>query len=361
MSDPETTVLLAGTYMPPQGRGEGVSLLEVDVEHGTLRRLALDGGVLNPTFVAFGTTGTAAYATSEIDALEGGQTGALVSLRVQDGTLTATGRVLTGSTEPCHIAIAPDGRHAVVSNYHGGAVTVVALDPDGRVGERTDLVQHRGSSVDPDRQTAAHAHSATFAGGDRVFVCDLGMDRVLVYRLDGEASRLEAVPSLDIVTPPGTGPRHLDFSPDKRHLYVAGELGSSVVAYEHDPATGQTEQLQVASTLGDAVPAERNHPADIHVHPNGRFVYVSNRGLDSLAIFGIDERDGKVELLANHLGGGSNPRSFAIHPAGRLLVCANQSSDNVTPFWIDPTTGLLTQAGAPLPLPSAACLRFQPV
>lgn len=334
-------------------------LVELDAASATLRRVAAAEGVRNPSFLAVSPDGAAAYATSEVDSIEGRRTGALVSLTLQDGAPIVTGSAETGSTGPCHVAVTPDGRHAVVANYDGGAVSVIALEPGGPVGDRTDLVQHRGSSVDPDRQAAAHAHSATFdPEGRRVLVCDLGLDRVLTYELDAGTDRLHPLSDLDIPTPGGTGPRHLDFAPDGRTLYIAGELNSTLLVYAHDRETGETEQLQIASTLGDAVPPERNHPADVHVHPTGRFVYLSNRGLDSIAIFGIDERDGRVELLGNEPGGGGGPRNFAIHPTGHLLLCANLRSDNVVPFWIDPSSGRLTRAGDAFETGSPACLRF---
>jgi 6-phosphogluconolactonase len=364
MPDSEIAALLVGTYTPPQGRGEGVVLIELDVQRGTLRRVEATGAAPHPSFLAMSPAGGQAYVVSEVGALEvgasgGGQTGALLSLSLGDGGLALTGTVDTGSTEPCHVTVAPDGHHAVVSNYRGGAVSVIALEPGGPVRERTDLVQHRGSSVDPDRQEGPHAHSATFdLRGERVLVCDLGLDRVLFYRLDGEAGRLLPMPALDIPTPVGTGPRHLDFHPDGHRIYVAGELNSTLLVYAHDPDTGETEELQVISTLGQTVPDRRNHPADVHVHPTGRFVYVSNRGLDSIAAFAIDARDGRVELLANISGGGRVPRNFAIDPTGHLLLCANQSTDTVVPFWIDRTTGLLDQAADPLPIGSPVCLRF---
>lgn len=364
MPDSEIAALLVGTYTPPQGRGEGVVLIELDVQRGTLRRVAATDAAPHPSFVAVSPGGTQAYVVSEVGAMEAGgsargETGALLSLALQDGGLALTGTVDTGSTEPCHVVVAPDGRHAVVSNYRGGAVSVVALDPEGPVRERSDLVQHRGSSVDPDRQEGPHAHSATFdLSGERVLVCDLGLDRVLFYRLDDDTGRLQALPALDIPTPAGTGPRHLDFHPDGQRLYVAGELNSTLLVYAHDPDTGETEELQIASTLGETVPDRRNHPADVHVHPTGRFVYLSNRGLDSIAVFTIDERDGRVELQANLSGGGRVPRNFAIDPTGHLLLCANQGTDTVVPFWIDRTTGLFEQAADPLALGSPVCLRF---
>ncbi len=359
MPDSKMLSLLVGTYTAPQGRGEGVVRIELATEHGTLRRGVGAAAASSPSFVSVSPAGTQAYAVSEVDSVEGRPTGALVSLSLDDGGLALTGTVETGSAGPCHVAVAPGGRHAVVSNYQGGAVSVVALERDGPVRERTDLVQHHGSSVDPDRQSEAHAHSATFdPSGERMLVCDLGLDKVIVYRLDPGAGRLQALPQLDITTPAGTGPRHLDFAPGGRRLFVAGELNSTLLVYDHDPESGETRGQQVASTLGESVPERRNYPADIHVHPTGRFVYVSNRGLDSIAVFGIDERDGRAELVANHPGGGQCPRNFAIDPTGRLLLCANQQSDNVVPFWIDPATGLLTQAAEPLELRSPVCLRF---
>ncbi|HEX4212879.1 MAG TPA: lactonase family protein [Candidatus Dormibacteraeota bacterium] len=361
MAKSHTTALLVGTSTPAGRDGEGVLLTELDTERGVLRRVAAVTDLLNPSFLAFSPIGPAAYTTSVVDALGGRRTGALVSLTLRGTDPAVSGVVETGSTGPCHVAVAPDGRHAVVANYRGGAASVISLEPGGPVVERTDLVQHQGSGTDPDRQEGPHPHSATFdPTGERALVCDLGLDRVLFYRLDAEAGRLEPLPQLDVATPAGTGPRHLDFSPDGRHLYVAGELNSTLLVYAYDPATGETEQLQVADTLGGAAPGERNYPADVHVHPGGRFVYLSNRGLHAIAIFAIDERDGRVELVGNQPGGGVWPVNFAIHPEGRLLLCANQHSDNVVPFWIDPATGALAQADEAFAVRSPACLRFTP-
>lgn len=361
MANSHTAALLVGTSTPAGRDGEGVLLTELDTERGTLRRVAAVRDLLSPSFLALSPIGPAAYTTTAVDASGGGRTGGLASLTLRGTDAAVTGVVETGSTGPCHVAIAPDGRHAVVANYGGGAASVISLEPGGPVVERTDLVQHRGSGTDPDRQEGPHPHSATFdPSGERVLVCDLGLDRVLLYRLGAETGRLEAMAQLDIETPAGTGPRHLDFSPDGRRLYVAGELNSTLVVHAYDPASGESEQLQVADTLGGATPGERNYPADVHVHPGGRFVYLSNRGLHSIAIFGVDERDGRVELVGNQPAGGVWPLNFAIHPDGRLLLCANQRSDGVVPFWIDPATGALTQAGEAFAVGSPACLRFVP-
>lgn len=361
MAQPHTTALLVGTSTPSGGDGEGALLTELDTDRGVLRRVAAVTDLSSPSFLAFAPIGSAAYTTSVVDAPGGGRAGALASLTLSGTDPAVTGVVETGSTGPCHVAVAPDGRHAVVANYGGGAVSVISLEPGGPVLERTDLVQHQGSGSDPDRQEGPHPHSATFdPTGERVLVCDLGLDRVLVYWLDADAGRLEALPQLDIATPTGTGPRHLDFSPDGRHLYIAGELNSTLAVYGYDPATGESERLQVADTLGGAAPQERNYPADVHVHPGGRFVYLSNRGLHAIAIFAVDGRDGRVELVGNQPGGGIWPLNFAIHPEGRLLLCANQRSDSVVPFWIDPATGALTQADESLAVRSPACLRFAP-
>lgn len=360
MAQSHTRALLIGTSTPRQGTGAGVILAELDTEQATLRRVTALPDLPNPSFLAFSPAGTAAYATGSIETPEG-RRGALHSLSLQGADLKVSGTVETGSDGPCHVSVSPDGRHAVVANYGGGATSLIALGPNGPVRERTDVVQHHGSSVDPERQEGPHAHSATFdPTGARVVVCDLGLDRILVYRVGTGAGRLEALPRLDIVTPPGTGPRHLAFSPDGRRLYVAGELNSTMVVYAYDPATGESEELQVADTLGDAVPGERNYPADVHVHPDGQFVYLSNRGLDSIAIFRIDERDGRVELVGNQPGGGAWPRNFAIDPEGRVLLCANQYTDTVVPFWIDPTTGLLTPAGDSFAAASPTCVQFIP-
>ena len=339
-------------------------LIELDVQRGTLRRVAATDAAPHPSFVAVSPGGTQAYVVSEVGAMEAGgsargETGALLSLALQDGGLALTGTVDTGSTEPCHVVVAPDGRHAVVSNYRGGAVSVVALDPEGPVRERSDLVQHRGSSVDPDRQEGPNAHSATFdLSGERVLVCDLGLDRVLFYRLDDDTGRLQALPALDIPTPAGTGPRHLDFHPDGQRLYVAGGLNSTLLVYRTTPTPVRPRSCRSrARWVRRSRIAGIIRPTCTSTPPGGSSTSPTEE-LDSIAVFTIDERDGRVELQANLSGGGRVPRNFAINPTGHLLLCANQGTDTVVPFWIDRTTGLFEQAADPLALGSPVCLRF---
>ena len=358
MSSSPAIRALVGTYTPPKGEGKGVLEVELDPQRGALRERSVATGIANPSFLAVHPEHRFAYAVSEVMDRDGRPTGALTALTLDGSGIRLAGSVETGSRGPCHVAVSPDGRHAVVSNYAGGAVSAVELGGEQGVLGRTDLVQHRGHGVDPDRHEAAHVHSATFdPGGDRVLVCDLGLDRVFLYRIDAEG-KLEELQDLRIEVPAGTGPRHLAFTPDGRLLCVAGELASTLVLYAYDGVSGQAEHLQTATTLEGVRPTTRNYPADIHVHPTGRFVYVSNRGHDSIAIFGIDADARRVEPLGHASTGGSWPRNFAIDPEGRFLLALNERSHTIVPFWIDAADGSLSQAGTSLSARSPACLRW---
>ncbi|MFZ0215388.1 MAG: lactonase family protein [Candidatus Dormiibacterota bacterium] len=362
MSTSATIPVLVGTYTPTHGEGKGVLVIELDTEQGILRQVSATGGIANPSFVTVAPDHRFAYAVSEVMDQGGSPTGGLTALalgeRSGEEAPRITRAVETGSRGPCHVAVTPDGRHAVVANYAGGAVSVIELGGEAGIVGRTDLVQHEGHGVDPDRQDAAHAHSSTFdPSGDRVLVCDLGLDKVFVYQVDGHG-KLTELRRLGIPTPAGTGPRHLDFDPDGSRLFVAGELASTLLLYAYDPATGEAEHLQTATTLAGVKPAERNYPADIHVHPTGRFVYVSNRGHDSLAIFGVDDAAGRVTPLGHQPTGGQWPRNFAIDPSGHLLLAANERSNTIVPFWIDGADGSLRQAAGPLEIGSPVCLRW---
>lgn len=360
MAESATIPFLVGTYTPPAGNGEGILVMELDTGTGSLRRLGATQ-VPNPSFVAPSPTHASAYAVSETDIGKREEAGSVYSLTLEGGTPIVTGSVEVGSRGPAHVAVSPDGRHVVVSNYAGGAVSVVSVADDGRLASLTDVVQHTGHGPDPARQEGPHVHSATFdPGGERLLVCDLGLDLVRVYTLDATGGRLTAIPDLEIRTPPGTGPRHLAFAPDGRTLFIAGELASTLLVYAYEPATGRSELLQVVDTVGQAAPPPRNYPADVHVHPGGNFVYLSNRGLDAIAVFRVDPGAREVTLLGNDPSGGAWPRNFALDPSGRLLLAANQRSDVIVPYWIDLTTGRLQPAGSPLDVGAPSCIRFLP-
>jgi 6-phosphogluconolactonase len=230
---------------------------------------------------------------------------------------------------------------------------------DGRLGAASDIVQHYGSSVDPERQTAPYAHSVNIDPDNRyALVADLGMDKVMVYRLDLEQGKL--VPN----DPPfaslhaGAGPRHLAFHPNRKYVYVINELDSTMTAFSYLAEAGELSEIQTLSTLPEGYPGEQSSCADIHVAPSGKFVYGSNRGHDSIAIFAVDLATGKLSLVGHESTQGKTPRNFAIDPSGTFLLAANQDSSTVVSFRIDQQTGELHPTGDVAQIPTPVCLKF---
>jgi 6-phosphogluconolactonase len=248
------------------------------------------------------------------------------------------------------------GRHALVANYTGGTVAMLPVLADGALGEATATVRHEGSGTETARQSAPHPHCIVPDPANRfALVADLGIDRVVVYRLDADGGRLTR--AAEGVLRPGAGPRHLAFGRDGRVVYVANELDSTVTAFRYDPETGAlTAMRTVPASAGGA--AARNYPADLHVHPSGRFVYVSNRGHDAIGVFAVDARTGELTPASQTPTGGSWPRNFGIEPDGRLLLVANQRGDSVVSFRVSDETGALTPTGHRVEIPSPVCIRY---
>jgi 6-phosphogluconolactonase len=219
-------------------------------------------------------------------------------------------------------------------------------------------VQHQGSGPDPARQAAPHAHCILPDPGNRhVLVVDLGMDAVLAYRLDDRTGKLTPV-ATGAALRPGAGPRHLVFDPAGRFAYVANELDSTITAFRYDGERGALDEVQTtAASPGGTVPA--NHPADVHVASSGRFLYVSNRGDDTIAAFAIDGATGRLTPVQQISSGGKSPRNFALDPSGRFLLAANQRSDSIVGFRVDPESGRLTPTGATVEVASPVCIRFR--
>jgi 6-phosphogluconolactonase len=238
-------------------------------------------------------------------------------------------------------------------------VAVLPIGADGRVSPASFVDQHSGSSVNPRRQEGPHAHQIPLDPTGRFALCpDLGMDQVFVYRLDGAAGRLQPNDPPGARLAPGTGPRHLEFHPSEPWVYVIGELGSTITAFEWDGARGALRELQTVSTLPEAHPGSDTTCADIHVAPSGRFVYGSNRGHDSIAAFAIDEAGGTLTPLGQTPTGGRTPRSFAIDPSGTFLFVANQDTDTIVTFRLDADSGQLTPTGQVTNVPSPVCLKI---
>jgi 6-phosphogluconolactonase len=249
----------------------------------------------------------------------------------------------------------------LAANYAGGNIAVFAIKPDGTLGDRTAFVQHTGSSVNPQRQTHAYAHSIIVDPSNRfALVADLGLDKILVYRFNEKDGRLTPNDPPFVAIKPGSGPRHVTFHPNGRWVYVISEIASTVTAFNWNSTNGTLAEFQSVSAL----PADfqgTNTSAEIMVHPNGRFLYASNRGDDSLAVFAIDQTTGRLALVEHVSCGGKTPRFFTFDPTGKWLLCSNHGSDNTVVFRVDENTGKLTQSGQPVPVPYPFCEGFLPV
>ena len=235
---------------------------------------------------------------------------------------------------------------------------MLPIEDDGSLAPASDFIQHEGASVNPRRQDQAHAHSINpDAQNHFAYVPDLGQDRVVIYQMDTDDGRLVPNDPAYVEVNPGFGPRHFDFHPGGRWAYLINELGSTITAFEYDPESGGLSEFQVIGTLPTGFSGS-NTTADIHVHPSGSFVYGSNRGHDSIAIFSVDEDSGRLTPLGHRSTGGRTPRNFGINPSGRFLLAANQDSDNIVSFHIDQESGLLTPTGHELSIPMPVCIRF---
>jgi len=344
-------LIFLGTYT--RTTSQGIYAVRLDAATGALSAPVLAATTPNPSWITFTPDGKILYAVSESDAMA-------AAFRVDStrGTLSPLQTPQSsGGAAPCHLVVDPTQRTLLVANYHTGIVAAMPLLADGTLGS-PNVIQHTGHSLNPERQASPHVHSVTLSPDGRfVLVCDLGLDRIFTYRVDAAQSRLTPATPPAVATPPGSGPRHSVFGADGCHAYAVTEMGSTVLAFDYDPATGALTLRQSLSTLPPDFKGSSTG-AEIRLHPNGRFVYASNRGHDSIAIFGVDAASGRLTLVAITPCGGRNPRSFALSPDGAWLVCANQNSNSLTVFRVDPATGQLTSTGHAATVPLPVCVLF---
>lgn len=294
-----------------------------------------------------------------MDGAEGIEKGGVSAYAIGgDGKLTALNHRPSIGAGPCHVAVDRVGRHVLLANYSGGSVTAIALDETGRLGESTAFVQHEGSSVNPNRQEGPHAHSVTFDPVGRfAFVADLGVDKIKIYRFDDRTGSLAPNDPPEATVAPGAGPRHFAFHPSGKFAFAINELHSTITAFTHDPEQGRLVTVTTVSTLPSGFEGS-NTTAEIRVHPNGRWVYGSNRGHDSIASFEFDPERRTLTPLGHTFTGGSTPRNFNLDPTGRFLLAANQKTGNVVVLRIDPETGIPQGTGKSVEIPSPVCVLF---
>jgi 6-phosphogluconolactonase len=356
----DSPLLYVGTYTEG-GQRDGIHLLRMDSGTGALRRVAAVDAGPNPSFLAIDTDGQTLFAVNEVSEMGGTATGSLRSFAIDavSGGLTPINERVSGGAAPCYVSTDRKGRVAMVANYVGGTVALLGIGEGGALTNAYQVVQHVGTGKIPARQERAHAHCIIPHPSNRfALAADLGIDRVLVYRLAADGGSLKHLEESDAVLAPGTGPRHLAFHPSLPLVYVTGELNSTVSALRCDPDTAALTVVQTVATLPAGFTGE-NYPADIHVASNGRALYVSNRGQNTIAVFSIAPGTGMLKPQQSMSTGGDWPRNFTIDPTGRWLLVANQRSGSVVVLRRDLESGRLTSTSQRIALPSPVCLRFQ--
>ncbi len=352
-----------GTYSGKLSKG--IYRSELDLATGQLSAPMLAGEVANPSFLAIAPNQKFLYAVGELSDVNGKKGGAVNAFAIDaaTGDLKLLNQQSSVGAGPCHIVVDRTGKNALVANYGGGSAAALPIHADGKLGEASSFVQHKGSSVNPGNQSAPHAHSINVDAANR-FVCvaDLGLDKVLVYRLDPDKGTITANDPPAASVEAGSGPRHFAFHPNGKNAYVINEIKLTVTAFQYDAEKGVLTPQQTITTLPDGVTDRKGmSTAEVQVHPSGKFLYGSNRGHHSIAIFSIDPTTGKLTVVGHQGQGIKTPRNFGIDPTGNYLLVANQDSDSVTVFRIDQTTGQLEPTGSTVSVGTPVCVKFLPL
>lgn len=357
-----------GTYTPPSGKAEGIYVYRMDPATGALTKVQTVP-TPSPSFLALDPSRRWLYAVNELDNYGGRPSGAVSAFAIDPagGTLAPLNTQPSYGTYPAHLTVDPSGQYVLAANYGGGNVAVYPIQRDGSLGVATDLVQNTGAGPNAARQEAAHAHMITFdPAGKYAALVDLGIDKVLIYQLNTSSGKLvphDVATQLGAMAPsyagaaPGAGPRHIAFAASGRYAYVINELASTIAVYAYDANNGTLRELQTISTLPAGFGGQST-TAEIAIHPNGRFLYGSNRGDDSIAIFAVDPASGLLSPVGRQATQGKTPRNFAIDPSGAFLYAANQASDTIVAFGIDGASGRLTPTGQVTQVPTPVCIAF---
>ncbi len=346
-----------GTYNGAMSKGIYHSTL--DLGSGQLAPPQLAAETKNASFVAIHPSRKYLYAVGEISDSQGKPLGGVSAFAIDpvSGGLTLLNQQSSTGAGPCHLVVDATGKNVLVANYGGGSVAVLPIDSAGKLSAASASIQHTGSSIDKSRQEKPHAHSINLDARNRfAFAADLGLDKVMIYRFDSDKGTLAANDPPAGIVAPGSGPRHFAFHPLGRFAFVNNEMTSSVTAFRYDAEKGSLTEVHTLSTLPNEV--KGNSTAETVVHPSGKFVYVSNRGHDSIAIFAFDETSGMLTTAGHCPSGGKTPRNFNIDPTGQFLLAANQGTNDVFSFRIDQKTGQLTATGSRIEIGGPVCVRF---
>jgi 6-phosphogluconolactonase len=354
-------LLYVGTYT--EKGSEGIYVYKFNAESGKLSKLHIVKDVVQPSYLVVNKSRTYLYAVNELVEYEGKKSGSVSAFAIDQktGNLTLLNKQPSLGDAPCHISITDNEKFVLVANYLGGNVSVYPIETGGKLSASVDLAQHTGFGPNKERQESAHAHSINLDNNNRFAVAaDLGIDKVMIYQFDDKTGKL--TPNLVqpfFQTKAGAGPRHFAFHQNGKFAFVINELTSSITSFAFDENRGMLSEIQTISILPKDF-SRANTCADIHISPNGKFLYGTNRGHDSLAVYQIDEKTGKLNFVEHTLTGGKTPRNFTISPNGRFLLAANQNSDSIIVFKIDEKTGKLKQTKNKATVSMPVCLQLIP-
>lgn len=364
-AQPGNYLFYVGTYTKEGSKSKGIYAYRFDANTGQITPLGLAAETTNPSFLALHPNGRFLYAVNEVGNYKGPNSGGVSAFSIDRsegdraaGKLTFLNEVPSRGADPCYITVDKTGKYVLVANYTGGSVAVFPVLDDGKLGQASAFVQHSGHGTNPERQEGPHAHSIDLSPDNRfAMVDDLGLDELLVYKFESAKGTLTPNDPPFAKVDPGVGPRHFALHPAGKFAYVISEMKGTVTVFSNDASTGTLHSLQAISTLPKGFTGEIED-AEIQVHPSGKFLYASNRGHDSIAVFAVDANKGTLTPVEYTPTQGKTPRSFEIDPTGKFLFAANQKSDNIVVFRIDAKTGRLTPTGQVLEARSPVCIKF---
>lgn len=351
-------IMYVGTYTG--GDTKGIYAYRFDHRTGKLAPLGLMAETPDPTFLALDPAGKHLYAINEVNEFQGKHTGSITAYAVDrsTGKLTMLNQVSTGGPGPCAVAVDKTGKAVFVANYAGGSFASYPIEADGKVGALATFIQDKGSSIDKSRQEGPHAHSVVLSPDNRFLLGgDLGLDHVQVFRVDVATGKISPNDPPFAKVKAGSGPRHLVFAPDGKHVYVVSEMGEIVTTFAYDAARGALTAIDEVSAL----PADfhgSSSGAEIQIDAHGRHVYSSNRGQDSISVFNVDPKTAKLTLAQTESTQGKTPRFFCLDPSGRYLIAGNQDTNTIVTFHVDPRSGKLTPTGDKYDLGKPVCFVF---
>ena len=353
---PGREVLYIGTFS--QRGSKGIYVYQFDRSTKKLQLQQTVSGMISPSFLTISSDNDYLYSVDRGSINQKKDWGSVSAYDIDSktGDLKLIDHQPSYGSEPCNISLDYEDHYAFVSNYEGGNMAILPVEKDGGLGPAVDTIQYTGSSINGNRQTRPHIHSAVLSADNKfLYVTDLGTDKIMIYKIK-ENGLPEPADMPWIKVSPGAGPRHLAFSPSGKFVYLTEELSSKISAFKRNKKTGALELIQHVSSL----PADFNGInalADLHVHPSGKFLYASNRGHNSIVIFAIDKK-GMLQYVGHQSTEGKKPRNFIIDHSGEFLFVANRESDNVVLFEIDRKTGKLTYTGTQINVPAPVCLKM---